>query len=78
VAPATYYENVDKAIWDMIHDTHGLVPTLLQTKTLRTSLQPNQIYVTDEAGTVIKNKYNSARYNDEYANKYTHCFKRNG
>jgi hypothetical protein len=38
-------------------------------KTLRTSLQPNQIYVTDEAGTVIKNKYNSARYNDEYANK---------
>jgi hypothetical protein len=21
VAPATYYENVDKAIWDMIHDT---------------------------------------------------------
>jgi hypothetical protein len=30
-------------------------------KTLRTSLQPNQIYVTDEAGTVIKNKYNSAR-----------------
>jgi hypothetical protein len=55
MAPATYYEN--DAIWDMIHDTTGQPHA---DKTLRTSLQPNQ-YVTDEAGTVIKNKYNSAR-----------------
>ena len=70
VAPATYYEDVDKAIWDMIHDTHSLVPALLAAdKNLRTSLQPNQIFVTDVEGTVVKNKYNSARYSDEYANK---------
>ena len=70
VAPATYYEDVDKAIWDMIHDTHSLVPALLAAdKNLRTSLQPNQIFVTDAEGTVVKNKYNSARYSDEYANK---------
>jgi hypothetical protein len=25
-----YYENVDKAIWDMIHDTHGLSSLLAQ------------------------------------------------
>jgi hypothetical protein len=41
VAPATYYENVDKAIWDMI-----MIPVWSQLpaadKTLRTSLQPNQ------------------------------------
>ncbi|MBX9888842.1 MAG: S1/P1 Nuclease [Flavobacteriaceae bacterium] len=70
VSPATYYEDVDKAIWDMIHDTHSLVPALLAAdKNLRTSLQPNQIFVTDAEGTVVKNKYNSARYSDEYANK---------
>ena len=70
VAPATYYKDVDKAIWDMIHDTHSLVPALLAAdKGLRTSLQPAQIYVTDAEGNVIKNKYNSARYNDEYAAK---------
>ena len=71
VAPATYYEDVDKAIWDMINDTHSLVPALLAAdKGLRTSLQPNQIFVTDADGNVIKNKYNSARYSDEYANKF--------
>jgi hypothetical protein len=70
VAPATYYDNVDKAVWDMINDTHNLVPTLLAAdKGLRTSLQPNQIFVTDDQGNVVKNKYNSARYSDEYANK---------
>jgi hypothetical protein len=70
VAPATYYDNVDKAVWDMINDTHSLVPTLLAAdKGLRTSLQPNQIFVTDDQGNVVKNKYNSARYSDEYANK---------
>lgn len=71
VAPATYYEDVDKAIWDMINDTHSLVPALLAAdKGLRTSLQPNQIFVTDADGNVLKNKYNSARYSDEYANKF--------
>lgn len=71
VAPATYYKDVDKAIWDMINDTHSLVPILLAAdKGLRSSLQPKQIFVTDADGTVIKNKYNSAKYSDEYATKF--------
>jgi hypothetical protein len=30
VAPAHYYEDVDKATWDMINDTHSLVVPLWQ------------------------------------------------
>ncbi len=71
VAPAHYYENVEKATWDMIMDTHRLVPALLAAdKGLRTSLPVNQIFVTDAEGNVVKNKYNSARYTDEYAGQF--------
>ncbi|MBU2061333.1 MAG: zinc dependent phospholipase C family protein [Bacteroidetes bacterium] len=71
VAPATYYEDVDTAIWAMINDTHSLVPALLAAdKGLRTSLAPNQIFVTDAEGNIVKNKYNGVRYTDEYAGKF--------
>ena len=71
VAPAQYYEDVDKAIWAMINDTHSLVPALLAAdKGLRTSLAPNQIFVTDAEGNIVKNKYNGVRYTDEYAGKF--------
>lgn len=71
VAPAQYYEDVDKAIWAMINDTHSLVPELLAAdKGLRTSLAPNQIFVTDAEGNIVKNKYNGVRYTDEYAGKF--------
>ncbi|MGO4821755.1 MULTISPECIES: zinc dependent phospholipase C family protein [unclassified Flavobacterium] len=71
VSPAHYYENVDQATWDMIHDTHSLVPALLAAdKGLRTSLATNQIFVTDASGAIVKNKYNGVRYTDEYAGKF--------
>jgi hypothetical protein len=71
VAPAHYYEDVDKATWDMIHDTHSLVPVLLAAdKGLRTSLGVNEIFVTDAQGAVVKNKYNGVKYTDEYAGQF--------
>ena len=71
VAPAHYYEDVDKATWDIIMDTHSLVPVLLAAdKGLRTSLPSNQIFVTDAAGNIIKNKYNGVKYTDEYAGQF--------
>jgi len=71
VAAAHYYEDVDKATWDMIYDTHSLVPALLAAdKGLRTSLSKNQIFVTDAEGNVVKNKYNGVRYTDEYAGQF--------
>lgn len=55
----------------MINDTHSLVPALLAAdKGLRTSLAPNQIFVTDAEGNIVKNKYNGVRYTDEYAGKF--------
>lgn len=71
VAPAHYYEDVNKATWDLIKDTHSLVPALLAAdKGLRTSLPTNQIFVTDTEGNIVKNKYNGVKYTDEYAGKF--------
>jgi hypothetical protein len=71
VAPAHYYEDVDKATWDMIMDTHSLVvPLLAADKGLRTALTVNQIFVTDADGNVVKNKYNGVKYSNEYAAKF--------
>ncbi|WP_367752985.1 zinc dependent phospholipase C family protein [Flavobacterium sp. WC2430] len=71
VAPAHFYEDVNKATWDLIKDTHSLVPALLAAdKGLRTSLPTNQIFVTDAEGNIVKNKYNGVKYTDEYAEKF--------
>jgi hypothetical protein len=70
VAPAHYYEDIHKATWDMINDTHSLVQPLLDVdKKLRTSTPENQVFVVDADGKVVKNKYNSAKFSDDYAAK---------
>ncbi|MDI5950969.1 zinc dependent phospholipase C family protein [Flavobacterium yafengii] len=70
VAQGKYLENVDKATWDIIFDTHSLVEPLLATdKKLRTATAENKMYVTDAARNVVKNKYGGTLYTDEYAAK---------
>ncbi|MBF4491072.1 S1/P1 Nuclease [Flavobacterium sp. JLP] len=70
VPEAHYYEDVHKATWDLIKDTHSLVNPLLDVdKKLRTSTPENQVFVVDADGKVVKNKYNSAKFSDEYAAK---------
>jgi hypothetical protein len=70
VPQAHYYEDVHKAIWDMINDTHSLAQPLLDIdKKLRTSTPENQVFKMDADGKVLKNKYNSAVFSDEYAKK---------
>lgn len=70
VAQGKYLENVDKATWDIIFDTHSLVEPLLATdKKLRNATAENKMYVTDAAGNVVKNKYGGTLYSDEYATK---------
>jgi hypothetical protein len=69
--PQRYYEDVNKATWDLIMDTHSLVePLLAADKGLRTALAVNQIFVTDADGNVVKNKYNGVKYSNEYAGKF--------
>jgi hypothetical protein len=70
VPEAQYYEDIHKATWDMIRDTHSLVePLLAVDKKLRTSTPENQVFVVDAEGKIVNNKYNSAKFSDEYAGK---------
>ncbi|MEO7977275.1 zinc dependent phospholipase C family protein [Flavobacterium sp.] len=70
VPEAQYYEDVHKATWDMIKDTHSLVqPLLAVDKKLRTTTPENQVFVVDAEGKIVKSKYNSAKFSDEYAAK---------
>ncbi|WP_428233072.1 zinc dependent phospholipase C family protein [Flavobacterium sp.] len=70
VPQAQYYEDVHKATWDMINDTHSLVKPLLDIdKKLRTATPENKVFKMDAEGKVLKSKYNSAVFSDEYAKK---------
>ncbi|URC11477.1 zinc dependent phospholipase C family protein [Flavobacterium sp. B183] len=70
VPQAQYYEDVHKATWDMINDTHSLVQPLLDVdKKLRTTTPENETFKMDADGKVLKSKYNTAIFSDEYAKK---------
>ncbi|WP_099712392.1 zinc dependent phospholipase C family protein [Flavobacterium sp. 9] len=70
VPQAQYYEDVHKATWDMINDTHSLVePLLAVDKKLRTATPENQVFEMDADGKVAKTKYNTAKFSEKYAAK---------
>lgn len=70
VPQAHYYEDVHKATWDMINDTHSLAQPLLDIdKKLRTATPENEVFKMDADGKVLKSKYNTAVFSDEYAKK---------
>ena len=70
VPQAQYYEDVHKATWDMIHDTHSLAQPLLDIdKKLRTATPQNEVFKMDADGKVLKSKYNTAIFSEEYAKK---------
>jgi S1/P1 Nuclease len=67
---AKYIDNVEKATWDMIKDTHSFVePLLLADRKLRESFSGESMYEKDEKGNVIKNKYNEMQYSKTYVSK---------
>jgi hypothetical protein len=71
VDEAIYIENIDQATWGIIFDTHSLVaPLLAADKKLRTTTPENKMYAVDEAGNIVKNRYNGMMYSDEYATKF--------
>ncbi|TDW51501.1 S1/P1 nuclease [Flavobacterium sp. 270] len=70
VPEAQYYQDVHKATWDMINDTHSLVKPLLDIdKKLRTSTPEGEVFKKDADGKILKTKYNTAVFTDEYATK---------
>ena len=70
VPQAQYYQDVHKATWDMINDTPSLAQPLLDIdKKLRTTTPEGQVFKMDADGKVLKSKYNTAVFSDEYAKK---------
>jgi hypothetical protein len=64
---AKYIDNVEKAIWDMVKDSHSQVePLLLIDRNLRESFAKDKIFDLDEKGNIAKNKYNDPIYSKEY------------
>lgn len=64
---AKYIDNIEKATWDMINDSHSQVePLLLIDRTLRASFAPDKIFDKDQKGNPAKNKYGDLIYSKEY------------
>jgi hypothetical protein len=64
---AKYIDNVEKATWDMIKDSHSQVePLLLIDRTLRAGFAPENIFDKDEKGNPAKNKFGDLIYSKEY------------
>lgn len=68
VEDAKYIENIDQATWNIIFDSHSLVaPLLAADKKLRSTTPDKKIFVVDDAGNFVKNKYTGLLFTDEYA-----------
>lgn len=68
---AKYVDNVEKATWDMIKDSHSKVEPLLSIdRKLRASFTPDTMYDKDEKGNIAKNKYGDLIYSKEYVTQF--------
>lgn len=71
VQPAVYLPDVTKATWDIIKNTHSLVPVMLKAdKDVRASLPSGDWFKKDDKGVVIKNKFGNQTFSYAYANAY--------
>ncbi|AOW10068.1 zinc dependent phospholipase C family protein [Flavobacterium gilvum] len=68
---AKYIDNVEKATWDMLKDSHSQVePLLAIDKKLRSTFTTETMYEKDEKGNIAKNKYNEMIYSKEYVTQF--------
>lgn len=68
---AKYVDNIEKATWDMLKDTHSQVePLLLADRKLRAAFTAETMFEKDEKGNVAKNKFGDLIYSKEYVNQF--------
>ena len=68
---AKYVDNVEKATWDMLKDSHSQVePLLLIDRKLRATFTPETLYNKDEKGNIAKNKFGDLIYSKEYVAQF--------
>lgn len=71
VPQAKYIHDPVKATWDILKESHALVPVLLSTeKKLLDSWPENKIYETDSTGKILRNKYKNARFTYAFAKAF--------
>lgn len=69
---AEYINDPVKSTWDIIRESHDLVPVVLSSeKKLLDTWPEDSIYVMDSHGKVIRNKYKEARFTDAFAGAYS-------
>ena len=68
---AKYVDNVEKATWDIIKDTHSQVePLLLVDRNLRATFTQETMFEKDEKGNPAKNKFNDLIYSKEFVTQF--------
>jgi len=68
---AKYIDNVEKATWDMIKDSHSQVePLLLIDRKLRATFTPETMYEHDANGNIAKGKFGDLLYSKEYITQF--------
>jgi len=68
---AKYIDNVEKATWDMIKDSHSQVePLLLIDRNLRATFTPETMYEKDANGNIAKGKFGDLLYTKEYVTQF--------
>lgn len=69
---AEYINNPVHFTWNIIQESHSLVPVVLSTeKKLLDTWPEDSVYETDSNGKVIRNKYHEARFTDAFARAYS-------
>ena len=68
---AIYIQDIQKEIWWIILESHRLADTmLLAEKKLKAGFDTSKIYMKNDAGAIVKNKYNQPVHSYEYAKAY--------
>lgn len=76
VGNAVYITDIPQETWRMINATHLLVDTLLLAdKELKEQFPADKIYMKDDAGNILKNKFNEPMHSVEYSRQYNQKLK---
>lgn len=69
--PARYYDNIEKASWDILRESHALVRPLLNTeKKLLDSWPKDSIYRFNKKGKILKNQYRQPYFTPEFSKAF--------
>jgi hypothetical protein len=73
---AKYIDNIEKATWDLIKDSHSQVaPLLLADEKVRANFTAETMYQKDANGNIAKGKFGNLKYSKEYVVQFNAALK---